>query len=153
MLTRLCPMSTEKQASCGSRAHIVCFFVACCVLCEGMDPLWSAACCLIRSQCFLLTAFVPLQSWLRQDGEHCCHWWENCWHDFDKCIGFTSGSATPCMMQLTAGLCSVDDQSKFSDQDDIAKKAGDSGNSSCERTVVVQSVLCCAVLSGLATCL
>ena len=73
--------------------------------------------------------------------------------DLDKCTGFTSSSATPCMMQFTAGPCSADDQSKFSDPDDIGKKAGDSGNSSCERTECVIAQLCCAVLSGLATCL
>ena len=55
--------------------------------------------------------------------------------DLDTCSGFTSGSATFCMMQWTAGACSVDDQSSFSDNpDDIGKKAGDPGNSSCEHT-------------------
>ena len=42
--------------------------------------LGRVAACLIRSQCFLLIVFVPLLSWLRQDGAHCCHWCEDCWH-------------------------------------------------------------------------
>jgi len=46
--------------------------------------------------------------------------------DLDKCTGFTSGSATPCM-QSTAGACSADDQSKLADGATVGKAGSDCG--------------------------
>merc|ERR1711907_660370 len=48
--------------------------------------------------------------------------------DLDKCTGFTSGSATPCL-EASAGACSADDQAAISAPDTIGKKAGDCGKS------------------------
>merc|ERR1712039_311887 len=49
--------------------------------------------------------------------------------DLDKCTGFTSAPATPCL-SADAGACSADDQKKLTDPNVVGKKAGDCGKTS-----------------------
>ena len=144
---------------CGLFAYIECFLwhVVSCVK-EWILFGGVASCCLIRSQCVLLTAFVPLQSWLRQMlliaviGVKTVGMKALCrivvigvktvgmkvkpvQGDLDKCTGFTGGSATFCMRS----------PSSLTTPDDIGKMAGDSDNSSCEHTEYVM-LRCCVAL-------